>query len=111
LKNVTIIKGNHDPSIDVLKAVFPKAIVSDKRIEHFGIVFHGDEFDRFLGSFFYKPSFWVFYMFERLGINTKVLLRRACASILSFVKRKPIDGLLFHYETEAVDRYCGYFRI
>ena len=110
LKNVTILKGNHDPSIDVLRTMFPKAIVSNKRIEPFGIVFHGDEFDKFLGTFLYKPSFLLFYMLERVGINIKMIARRTCAHILSFVNVKPIDSLLFHYEKEAVNQYCGYFK-
>lgn len=110
IDNLIIIKGNHDPSIDVLKKVFPKAVVTKKRIEHFGVVIHGHEFDKFLGTFLYKPSFLLFYMFERLGINTKMIIRRAYARILSFVKRKPIDDLLFHYEIGAVKQYCGYFK-
>lgn len=109
LDNVIIIKGNHDPSIGDLSKVFTNAMVRDSYTDDFGIVTHGDAFDKFLGTLLYTVSFKAFYVFERLGINTKMMVRNAYARILSLVKNKPLDSLLFHYEINVVKHYGNCF--
>lgn len=109
LENVIIIKGNHDPSMVELSKVFINATVCGNYTDDFGIVIHGDGFDKFLGTLLYEISFKVFYVFERLGINTKMMVRNAYARILSLVKNKPLDSLLFHYEIDAVKHYGNCF--
>lgn len=106
LDNVIIVKGNHDPGICDLRIVFPKAWVCDEYIDDFGVVVHGDKFDKFLDTFLQKISFKIFYVCERVGLNTKMIIRHILYNVISFIKGKSKNDLIVHYEIDAFNYYC-----
>lgn len=109
--NVTIVKGNHDPSIKVLETIFPNIHITDK-YEYIidkkkAILLHGDEFDfmvtkySWLARLFY-PIHW---LLERFGLNIKGFLRDLYCSMSNKRDKKYFNKLLLSVETGLVNKY------
>lgn len=116
LSNVVIVKGNHDPSFEVLSEIFPNSYC----VEHFEphmeddiLITHGDDFDKLVTdySFFAKMVFPVQWLFSRLGINPKAKIRNTLHSIACHREKKYYNDLVTDVEEHLVDKYkyhCKY---
>jgi len=107
LKNVIIIKGNHDPSINKLKDIFPNA---DVCTEHgFGdVVFiHGHEFDIIVTKYSWaaKMLFPIHWVLERFNINIKGWFVRLFHSIAAKKNKKYYNSLVLDIEQEVIKKY------
>ena len=52
-KRIIILKGNHDPPLQVMRHIFPNADIVDRFVDDDFVVFHGDKYDPLLHKFDY----------------------------------------------------------
>ncbi len=106
-QKAVIIKGNHDPSIEVMRAIFPKAQVLDKYINGKLLVIHGEEFDSLVTKFDWlakimHPIHWIF---QRFGWNIKGWFRELFHSISTKRQKKYYNDLISEVEKSTVRKY------
>jgi len=113
-KFIMIIKGNHDPSIDMLKGIFPgRSIYLNYSID-FGnktaILTHGHEFNFMITKTLSltKLLFPFQWASERLGFNLNGKLRDLYHSVASKMQHKKYNELVFGIEKKAAERYSEY---
>jgi UDP-2,3-diacylglucosamine pyrophosphatase LpxH len=109
--NITIIKGNHDPSIKIMETIFPNKLIVDK-YEYIidgkkAIMVHGDEFDFMVTKYSWlaKLFFPLHWLLERFGLNLKGFLRDLYCSLANKRDKKYFNKLLLSVETELVNKY------
>lgn len=106
-KTKVIIKGNHDPELNVLQEVFNKILVTYKfSINAAGkkiLLLHGHEFDG--SEFFTKLFFPIHWCFERLGINLKKWFREKIHKFLLWKNNLEYDSLVFNMEKKTIEKY------
>lgn len=113
-KFIMIIKGNHDPSIDVLKAIFPGRAVYINYVINFGdkktILTHGHEFNFMITKTLSltKLLFPFQLLSERLGFNLNGALRDLYQSVASKIHHKKYNDLVFSMEKKAAEKYSEY---
>jgi len=111
---VSIIQGNHDPSIDKLKFIFHSCdVVVNKEIDLDGkkvIMIHGDEFDAVVVKYLWMTKLWfpIHWVLERMGINVKGYLRELFHSISAKKQHKHYNDIVSAVEREAVKKYSDY---
>jgi UDP-2,3-diacylglucosamine pyrophosphatase LpxH len=111
-KTEVILKGNHDPDIEVMKDIFDKVFISDSYFtELFGketILVHGDEFDgnEFWGKLLFPPA----WLAERLLCwNSKAWLRNLIYRNLLWRKKAEHNSLVLKMEKMLVEKYGSEF--
>jgi UDP-2,3-diacylglucosamine pyrophosphatase LpxH len=115
LKDVIIIKGNHDPDISTLESVFYGKYVNDmhsfKVDDKSILVIHGDEFDWLVTKYSWlaKLLFPIHWILERFGINLKGWFRDLFCSISSKRDKKYYNELVLDMEKELFNKYKGLY--
>ena len=106
-----IIKGNHDPEINIMKEIFYNAVIKDNYImDLFGkniILVHGDEFD--ISSSYLKYFFFIHYIGERIGMNVKGYFRNIYYNNLLKKRGLTNDDIVIDIEKKLVAFYTGDF--
>jgi len=76
-EKLVIVVGNHDPKGLEYSNLFPMAYVTTEYVKHIGdysiCIVHGDSFDDKINIT--NKFFWIHWLFERIGINAKGILR------------------------------------
>jgi len=113
-KFIMIIKGNHDPSIDVLKTIFPNRSIYNNYEINFGnkraILIHGHEFNFMITNTLSltKLLFPFQLLSERFGFNLNGALRDLYQSVACKINHKKYNELIFGIENKAVKKYSKY---
>ena len=113
-KTEVILKGNHDPDIQILRDLFPYVLVTNSYyMEMFGkqaIIVHGDEFDS--TDFWGKLLFPISWTFARtIRWNSKSWLRKLIYKNLLWRRKLDHNSLVFKMEKQLVERYSPDFDI
>ncbi len=110
LNDVILIRGNHDPAMEILESVFHNVNVTDRYIDDDIIVVHGHEWDTTLeaGKFFFS----IHEFLVKFGFNFKSFIRNVIYKILSIVYRKNVDkDLISNMEKNIVSNCLEYRNI
>ena len=111
---VTIIMGNHDPSINTMRDIFPTAIVSEKYAYMCNdtILMHGNEFDHFIRDFSIISNiiYFIHLILERFGINIRETFRDLFYSISSKRGKNYFEDLVTKVEKETYDKYKDFHK-
>lgn len=113
-KQVFVVRGNHDPSVEVLQEIFPKAKVVDSSVVIDGVVVvHGDEFDDLIIKYSKLARFlhYIHWVFERLGINFKAFFRTLFYSVSSKMNKKYYTELVYAITEKIIEKYGNYDKI
>jgi UDP-2,3-diacylglucosamine pyrophosphatase LpxH len=112
IANLIVIKGNHDPDMNILKTIFPeKTVASEFSLSIDGrlcIVVHGDEFDELVYKYSWvakllHPIQWIC---ERIfKINLKGYFRELFHSIAAKRDKKYYNDLVMDVEENLVEAY------
>jgi UDP-2,3-diacylglucosamine pyrophosphatase LpxH len=111
LSNIKIVKGNHDPSIDKLKKIFPLSEISDcfsfKDYIFSCAIVHGDEFDKLVTKYSWlaKLLFPIHWILQRLGLNIKAFFRKLFYSVSSKRNKKYYTKLVSDIEKNLIKKY------
>lgn len=113
-KFIMIIKGNHDPSIDMLKTIFPNRSIYTNYVINFGnkraLLTHGHEFNFMITKTLSltKLLFPFQWLSERFGFNLNGTLRDLYQSVASKIQHKKYNELVFGMENKAAEKYSEY---
>jgi len=111
LKNLIIIRGNHDPEIVDLQNIFPEVNICDQYVssENF-ILLHGYDFDKLITKYSWlaKSFYPIQWMFERFNIDLTYFFRNLFYSISMKRKKKYYNDLVLEIEKEIVLKYNQY---
>lgn len=119
-KKIVFIKGNHDPSVEDMIAVFPDIIFSDKIVNNKfygiefknGIIIHGEMFDS-LATKYSKFARFLYYfqiMFEYLGINLQRFFRESFFSVSNKSDKEYFLDLIGDIEDASINTYTGKYK-
>ena len=104
IKDLTIIRGNHDPKINELKKIFPNATIVDFYEDDHFVMMHGHKYDDLYNRLyiFIRVVYPVVWILERFGINVKAKLRRWSSHLYRKSDKKLKDRNL-DIEQKAID--------
>jgi UDP-2,3-diacylglucosamine pyrophosphatase LpxH len=111
-KQVVIIKGNHDPSLEEMEKVFPKAIICYEfvTVNKGGrvVLIHGDQFDSSILQYYWVSKI-LYYLFvwpvtHILRINIRDWFKVLLHSIAAKREDKQYDTLVGMIENAAVEK-------
>lgn len=108
-----ILKGNHDPDVDVMRNILNNKVILNKyETELFGkrtFLIHGEEFD----SLAYKKGlgFYIHRFFANYGLNLKAAFRNTVL-LIKYLKLGDIKNkLIFEAEKELFNKYSKNYDI
>jgi UDP-2,3-diacylglucosamine hydrolase len=111
LDNVYVVQGNHDPSINRLKGVFPNAKIEERFIVKVNnkvmLVTHGDDFDYLVTKYCWltKILFPFHWLGEFFGLNIKDWFKRFRYSLSSKKDKDYYTDLVLEMEQKLVNNY------
>lgn len=110
-KELVIIKGNHDPSIEILSKIFNCGIYLDYELGGFKII-HGDQFDELILKYSSVGRFLFAFQWitERLGLNIKAVARETYNSIAIRRGKTYYNDLALEVDKTAIDTYKSHYK-
>jgi UDP-2,3-diacylglucosamine pyrophosphatase LpxH len=115
LDNLIVIKGNHDPSLEDLKFIFPNAEVCDDYFDEDDntLVVHGHEFDKLINKYNWlaKILYPIQWLFERFSLDLSYFFRNLFYSIAAKKDKKYYPKLVLDIEHKIVSTYTLYDNI
>ena len=115
-KVVVYIIGNHDPSPEKIKIIFPNIIIADEFKIDNGIIFHGHQYDDNIlkYSWFGKILFYFNWILSRIGLDLRTILADCWRKLLSSIANKKdkeyYEDLVLDVEQSIVDDYKNMFK-
>jgi len=109
--NLVVVRGNHDPTFEVLHEIFPNAsVLSEYNFEYEDMKIkatHGHEFDDLITKYYWlaKITFPIQWALQRLGLNLKGWLRDLLHSIAAKSQDKQYHDLVNDIEKRAIEAY------
>ena len=116
-KNVYFVKGNHDPSIEELRLVFPNVKFADSievnKRKFYGMEFkdgfiiHGEIFDSLATKYSLVAKFLYYFQiaFEHIGINLQQFFRESFFSISDKSDKEYFLDLIGDIEDSTINLY------
>lgn len=107
-KCVIMVKGNHDPSIEILREILYNVRTIAYMYSHNNdIVIHGDEFDKLVTKYsWWAKVIWPLQWFpERFGINVRYVIRNIYYSIAAQKSKKFYNDLVTDIEIHLFNKY------
>jgi len=112
LDNLIVIKGNHDPSLEDLKIIFPNGVVCNDYFDEDNntLAIHGHGFDKLIieYSWLAKMLYPIQWSFERFNIDLSYFFRNLFYSIAAKKEKKYYSKLVLDIEHEIVFSYVRY---
>jgi UDP-2,3-diacylglucosamine pyrophosphatase LpxH len=106
-KEVNMVVGNHDPSIEELNMIFPQMKIEKSLEVGNTAILHGHIFDELITQFSWlaRGMFYIQKKFERLGIDPSAFFRELYHSVAAKRQEKYYSDLVLAIEKEAVETH------
>ena len=115
MESLFIVQGNHDPSVEELKEIFPNADITDSCAIFYTegqptAITHGHEFDNLIVKHYWlaKLLFPIHWVLERLGIDIRNCCNKLYHSVARKIQNKCYHDLVLNIEQDAVEEYKNF---